>query len=103
MTPAMIWRDSHTPHAGSAGITAAICRRVRLLSAAALRERSEPRSSLSIAGVQHQMLTFVNVTIDQWELFGGADPLDGVGGWVFTRGIEHTFENSVILMMREVL
>jgi len=30
-------------------------------------------------------------------------PLDGVGGWVFTRGIEHTFENSVILMMQEVL
>jgi hypothetical protein len=30
-------------------------------------------------------------------------PLDGVGGWVFTRVIEHTFENRVILMMREVL
>jgi hypothetical protein len=30
-------------------------------------------------------------------------PLDGVGGWVFTRDIEHTFENRVILMMREVL
>jgi hypothetical protein len=30
-------------------------------------------------------------------------PLDGVGGWVFTRHIEHTFENMVILMMREVL
>jgi hypothetical protein len=26
-----------------------------------------------------------------------------VGGWVFTRGIEHTFENSVIQMMQEVL
>jgi hypothetical protein len=31
------------------------------------------------------------------------DPLDGVGGWVFTRGIEHTFENRVILMVQEVL
>jgi hypothetical protein len=29
--------------------------------------------------------------------------LDGVGGWVFTRGIEHTFENRMILMMQEVL
>jgi hypothetical protein len=33
----------------------------------------------------------------------GFDPLDGVGGWVFTRVIEHTFENRVILMMQEVL
>jgi hypothetical protein len=49
------------------------------------------------------MMTFVNVTIDQWELLARPDPLDGVGGWVFTRDIEHTFENSVILMMREVL
>jgi hypothetical protein len=30
-------------------------------------------------------------------------PLDGVGGRVFTRDIEHTFENRVSLMMREVL
>jgi hypothetical protein len=29
--------------------------------------------------------------------------LDGVGGQVFTRDIEHTFEHRVILMMREVL
>ena len=29
--------------------------------------------------------------------------LDGVGGRVFTQGIEHTFENRVILMVREVL
>ena len=49
------------------------------------------------------MMTFVNVTIDQWELSCGFCPLDGVGGWVFTRVIEHTFENRVILMMREVL
>lgn len=49
------------------------------------------------------MMTFVNVTIDQWEHSVGSDPLDGVGGWVFTAGIEHTFEHRVILMMREVL
>jgi hypothetical protein len=49
------------------------------------------------------MMTFVNVTIDQWELSALPWPLDGVGGWVFTRGIEHTFENRVILMMQEVL
>jgi hypothetical protein len=29
--------------------------------------------------------------------------LDGVGGRVFTRDIEHIFENRVSLMMREVL
>jgi hypothetical protein len=49
------------------------------------------------------MMTFVNVTIDQWEGLLRPAPLDGVGGWVFTRRIEHTFENIVILMMREVL
>ena len=30
-------------------------------------------------------------------------PLDGVGGWVFTRCIEHTFEHRVNQMMQEVL
>jgi hypothetical protein len=49
------------------------------------------------------MMTFVNVTIDQWELLCRLGALDGVGGWVFTRDIEHTFEHSVILMMQEVL
>ncbi len=49
------------------------------------------------------MMTFVNVAIDQWERFLPLDSLDGVGGWVFTRGIEHIFENRVILMMQEVL
>jgi hypothetical protein len=29
--------------------------------------------------------------------------LDGVGGQVFTGGIEHTFEHRVILVMQEVL
>jgi hypothetical protein len=48
------------------------------------------------------MMTFVNVTIDQWKLFALPGTLDGVGGRVFTRGIEHTFENRVILMMQEV-
>jgi hypothetical protein len=103
MMRATIWRESHTPHACPDGSTALICRRVRLLTAAALRERSEPRSSLSTAGVHHQMMTFVNVTIDQWEDSRVPAPLDGVGGWVFTRRIEHTFENIEILMMQEVL
>jgi hypothetical protein len=82
---------------------ALICRSARLLTAAAPRERSELRSSLSTAGVHHQMVTFVNVTSDQWIVFARLGPLDGVGGWVFTRNIEHTFENRAILMMREVL
>jgi hypothetical protein len=41
----------------------------------------------------------INVT----GLHGPPAPLDAVGGQVFTRDIEHTFENRVILMMREVL
>jgi hypothetical protein len=48
------------------------------------------------------MMTFVNVTIDQWEGFRGPCPLDGVGGRVFTRDIEHTFEHWVVLMVQEV-
>lgn len=35
--------------------------------------------------------------------FSTLGPLDGVGGWVFTRVIEHTFEKRVVLMMQEVL
>jgi hypothetical protein len=86
MTRATIWRDTHTLQACPAGSTALICRRVRLLTAAALRERSEPRSSLSTIGVQHQMMTFVNVTIDQWNiLHADAEyPL----GYYFREGIE---------------
>ncbi len=49
------------------------------------------------------MMTFVNVTIDQWKDPSRACALDGVGGRVFTRRIEHTFENIEILMMQEVL
>jgi hypothetical protein len=37
------------------------------------------------------------------KVHGGPAPLDGVGGQVFTRRIEHTFENIEILMMQEVL
>jgi hypothetical protein len=57
---------SHTPHARSCGDTAEICRSVRVLTVAAPRDRNEPRSALSTAEVQHQLMTFVNVTIDQW-------------------------------------
>jgi hypothetical protein len=54
------------------------------------------------------MMTFVNVTIDRVHVAPGLNvsthsPLDGVGGRVFTRVIEHTFEHRVILMMQEVL
>jgi hypothetical protein len=48
-------------------------------------------------------MTFVNVTIDQWRSNAACFRLTVVGGQVFTRDIEHTFENSVILMMQEVL
>jgi hypothetical protein len=34
---------------------------------------------------------------------GWQSPLDDVGGQVFTRDIEHTFENRVVQMMQEVL
>jgi hypothetical protein len=46
------------------------------------------------------MMTFVNVNIRHWryQFF-----LTLVGGQVFTRSIEHIFENSVMLMMWEVL
>jgi hypothetical protein len=75
---------------------------------AALRERSEPRSRiagspLSTAEVQHRMMTFVNVTISEWQCGWHPERLTLVGGQVFTRGIEHTFENRMILVMQEVL
>ncbi|TMS46372.1 hypothetical protein E0T84_30085 [Mycobacterium sp. DBP42] len=35
---------------------------------------------------------------------GGRRPrLDAVGGWVFTRAIEHIFEHAALRMVREVL
>jgi hypothetical protein len=49
------------------------------------------------------MMTFVNVTIGQWRRLRRPDPLDGVSGWVFTRGIEHIFEDSEFLKVQEVL
>jgi hypothetical protein len=48
-------------------------------------------------------MTFVNVTISQWHSSGIPIRLTVVGGRVFTRRIEHTFENRMILVMREVL
>jgi hypothetical protein len=36
-------------------------------------------------------------------IFAHLGLLDGVGGWVFTRDVEHTFEYRVILMVLEVL
>jgi hypothetical protein len=58
---------------------------------------------LSIAEVQHRLVTFVNVTIDRWHSGEVPIRLTVVGGRVFTRHIEHTFENRMILVMREVL
>ena len=49
------------------------------------------------------MMTFVNVTIEQWRDGSSSVRLTVVGGQVFTRSIEHTFENRVILVIREVL
>jgi hypothetical protein len=56
-----------------------------------------------MAEVQHRLMTFVNVTISQWHSSCGPLRLTLVGGQVFTRHIEHTFENRMILVMQEVL
>jgi hypothetical protein len=48
------------------------------------------------------MVTFVNGTFG-WHLGGVSDRLALVGGWVFTRCIEHIFEHIANPMMREVL
>jgi len=58
---------------------------------------------LSTAEVQHQLMTFVNVTINQWQYRGPWLRLTIVGGQVFTRNIEHIFENRLNLVMQEVL
>jgi hypothetical protein len=60
-------------------------------------------SPLSTAEVQHRLMTFVNVTISQWHSRWGLARLTLVGGRVFTRRIEHIFENRMILVMQEVL
>jgi hypothetical protein len=44
MILAMIWRDSHSPHAWSGGITLVIGRNVYALTAAAPRDRNDPRA-----------------------------------------------------------
>lgn len=49
------------------------------------------------------MMTFVNVTIKQWHGWPSSIRLTVVGGQVFTRDIEHTFENRAKLVMQEVL
>jgi hypothetical protein len=49
------------------------------------------------------MMTFVNVNIDRWQDWRVLVRLTLVGGQVFTRDIEHTFENRVKLVMQEVL
>ena len=46
MILAMIWRDAHRPHARSGGSTALICRRVNPLTAAAPRDRIDPRAGI---------------------------------------------------------
>ncbi len=61
-----IRREVHNPHARSGGSTALICRRVSPLTAAAPRDRLDPRVgivSVVTTGVQQQLVTFVNVNI----------------------------------------
>src|SRR6185312_2565472 len=62
MIPAMIWRDSHSPHARSGGITLVIGRSVYALTAAAPRDRNEPRAGTPsvMQCSQYQMVTLVN-------------------------------------------
>jgi hypothetical protein len=62
MTRAMIWRDSQMPHARSGGITPLTGRNVYALTAAAPRERNEPRAGTTsvMHRSQSQMVTFVN-------------------------------------------
>ena len=62
MTLATIRRDSQIPHARSGGISPLIGRNVYVLTAAAPRERSDPRAgTLSvIERSQYQMVTLVN-------------------------------------------
>jgi hypothetical protein len=62
MTLAMIRRDSQIPHARSGGISPLIGRNVNVLTAAAPRERSDPRAGTSsvMKRSQYQMVTLVN-------------------------------------------
>ncbi len=61
-----IQREAHNPHARSGGSTALIGRKVSPLTAAAPRERIDPRAgivSVITSEVQQQLVTFVNVNI----------------------------------------
>ena len=62
MTLAMIRRDSQMPHARSGGTSPVIGRNVYVLTAAAPRERSEPRAGTPsvMQRSQQQMVTLVN-------------------------------------------
>jgi hypothetical protein len=62
MTLAMIWRDSQIPHARSGGISPLIGRNVYVLTAAAPRERNDPRPGTPsvMKRSQYQMVTLVN-------------------------------------------
>jgi hypothetical protein len=62
MTLAMIWRESQMPHARSGGISPLIGRNVYVLTAAAPRERSDPRAGTPsvMERSQYQMVTLVN-------------------------------------------
>jgi hypothetical protein len=62
MTLAMSWRDSQIPHARSGGTSPLNGRNVYTLTAAAPRDRSDPRAGTTSAmqRSQPQMVTFVN-------------------------------------------
>src|ERR1700722_9525850 len=62
MTPAMSLRDSQMPHARSGGISPLTGRNVYLVTAAAPRERNEPRAGTPsvMQRSQSQMVTLVN-------------------------------------------
>ena len=62
MMPATIRRDAHKPQRCSGGKTALTCRNVTMLSAAAERDRSDPRVGTDsvMRMSQHKMVTFVN-------------------------------------------
>jgi hypothetical protein len=64
-------REAHNPHARSGGSTALICRKVSPLTAAAPRERMDPRAgivSVITSEVQQRLVTFVNVNISACEI-----------------------------------
>src|ERR1700739_2038616 len=62
MTPAMMRRESHIPHARSGGISPLIGRNVYLVTVAAPRDRNEPRAGTPsvMQRSQQQMETLIN-------------------------------------------